>query len=169
MMVVAALGNAAAPRLARHHAAGETPEFIRLLVRLVMLVGGMGFAGVVVVASLGPKIAAALGHESSSLPQLAVALSVFAAMLYVTGPLGRALAAMRRFWSQTVALAVGIAVALAILPWAVDARGLTGAAETMAFSMGIVAIINAGLVGYALAGRGGLTPVSGRETVGRTV
>ncbi len=169
MMVVAALGNAATPRLAKYHAAGETQAFARLLIRLVALVGGMGIAGAALVAFLGPRIAAGLGHEYSDLPQLAAALSVFAAMLYVTGPLGRALTAMRAFWSQTFALAAGIVVALAVLPWAVQSRGLTGAAEAMAFSMGVVALLSAVLVWRDLIGHGNPAPASSKEAVRQAV
>lgn len=153
MMIVAALGNAAAPRLAKYYAAGEVRAFSRLVVRLVVLVGGMGAAGAVVVGLLGPTIASLLGQENSDLSGLAMALSLFAITLYVAAPLGRALGAMRRFWSQTIAVALGILVALAVLPWAVRTRGLVGAAEAMALSMGIVASLTAALVWHELSRR----------------
>ncbi len=146
MMVVAALGNASAPRLAKYHASGDGREFSRLLIRLVGLVGGMGVGGVVLVAFLGPVVAAYLGQENSDLPRLALTLALFAATLYVTGPLGRALGAMRKFWLQTIAVGLGIGVAVGLLPWAVRDRGLIGAAEAMTFSMGVVAFVTAGLV-----------------------
>ncbi len=153
LMVVAALGNAASPRMANYHAAGETRAFVRLLVRLVAIVGGMGIAGTLLVALAAPRLAIALDYGHSELPRLAVALSMFATMLYVTAPLGRALSAMRKFWWQTIAMASGIAVAMAVLPWAVHVRGMVGAAEAMAFSMGIVALCTAGLVWFELSRR----------------
>ena len=151
LMVVAALGNAAAPRMAKYHAACDTRAFARLLVRLVAIVGGMGIAGTLLVALAAPKLAIALGYGHSELPRLAVALSIFATTLYVTAPLGRALSAMRKFWWQTSAMATGIVVAMALLPWAVRVRGMVGAAEAMAISMGIVALISAGLVWFELS------------------
>ncbi|MHB8899577.1 MAG: lipopolysaccharide biosynthesis protein [Thermoguttaceae bacterium] len=169
MMIVVALGNAAAPRLAKYHAAGQSRAFCRLLLRLVALVAGMGIAGVAIVAYLGPQIAAGLGRQDSDLPRLAVTLSVFAAMLYITGPLGRALGAMRKFWSQTVTMAAGIAVALSILPWCVRAHGLSGAAEAMALSMAVVALLSVVLVWRELAGGAGPATASTKEPVGRTV
>jgi O-antigen/teichoic acid export membrane protein len=152
MMVAAALGNVAAPRLAKYHALGNVRAFVRLLVRLVALVGGMGVAGVALVVLFGSRIAIILGQDNSELPRLAVALSVFATILYITAPLGRALAAMRRFWSQTIAMSLGIVLAMAVLPWAVSVRGLVGAAETMSFSMAVVAVLTAGLVWRELGG-----------------
>lgn len=145
-MVVTALGNVAAPRLARYRASDDMQAFTRLLVRLVALTGSLGVAGVAVAALLGPVLPALVGNEYSDLPQLAVSLSFFALMLFVTGPLGRALAAMRMFWSQTLAVALGIAAALVVLPWAVRSRGLAGAADAMTLSMGVVAIMTAILV-----------------------
>ncbi len=146
MMVVAAMGNASAPRLAKYHASGDVRRFSRLLVRLVALVGGMGVVGVALVALLGPVVATYLGQEDSDLPRLALTLTLFAATLYVTGPLGRALGAMRKFWLQTIAVGLGIAVAVLLLPWAVRNRGLIGAAEAMTLSMSVVALVTAGLV-----------------------
>ena len=145
-MVVSALGNVLAPRLARYHAEGNTQAFSRLLVQIVSLVAGTGIASVALVALLGPSVAAFLGQADPELPRLAVALSLFATSLYVTAPLGRAMAAMRKFWFQTLAMGVGVLLAAALLPWAVKTRGLVGAAETMAFSMGVVALLEAGVI-----------------------
>jgi len=146
MMVVTALGNATAPRLARYRASDDVQAFSRLLVRLVTLTSGLGAVGVAVAALLGPMLPALVGKEYSDLPQLAVSLSFFALMLFVTGPLGRALSAMRRFWWQALAVSLGVAAAVAVLPWAVRSRGLTGAADAMTLSMGVVAIVTAALV-----------------------
>jgi O-antigen/teichoic acid export membrane protein len=153
MMVVTAMGNAIAPRLAQYHAAGEPRAFARLLARIVLLVAAMGAAGVALVGLFGPKLAARLGQDTPDLPRLAFALSMFAAMLYLSGPLGRALGAMRRFWTQTILLGMGIAVALGVLPWAVGARGLTGAAEAMALSVGLIALLAAGILWRELHNR----------------
>lgn len=153
LMVVAALGNAAAPRMAKYHAAGETRAFIRLLTQLVAIVGGMGICGVILVATVAPRMAAFLGHNDSELPHLAVALSLFATMLYVTAPLGRALSAMRKFWWQAATIAFGLGIAASLLPWAVRVRGMAGAAEAMAVSMTVTALVTAGLVWLGLSQR----------------
>lgn len=152
-MVVSALGNVIAPRLARYHAEGSLLAFSRLLVQIVSLVAGMGVAGVVLVALLGPVAASLLGQADSDLPRLAVALSLFATVLYVTAPLGRALAAMRKFWVQTLAMSAGVLAAAIILPWAIKTRGLVGAAEAMAVSMGVVALLEAGVIWFQLSAR----------------
>ena len=82
-----------------------------------------------------------------------VALSLFATLFYVTAPLGRALAAMRKFWAQAITMALGLGAAALMLPWAVRLRGMIGAAETMAFCMAIVATLSAGLVWRELTRR----------------
>ena len=164
MMVVTALGNVAAPRLAKQYAAGDVRAFARLVVRMIMLVGGMGAAGLVIVgllgtriavavASLSPTVSAFLAKEGEDLPRLALALSLFAIMLYVTAPLGSALGAMRRFWSQAIIVALGLSLALAVLPWAVRTYGMIGAAEVMTLSMAVVATLTAGVVWRVLLRR----------------
>lgn len=162
MMVVMALGNAAAPRMAKCYAAGDVYGFSRLVVRLVMLVGGMGTAGLAVVGLFGDRIAVvfsllspgvvnALERENVDLTRLIIALSLFAMMLFVTAPLGRALGAMRKFWAQAISMGLGLSMAVLVLPWAVRTHGMIGAAEAMAFSMAIVAFLCAGLVWRELA------------------
>lgn len=157
MMVVMALGNAAAPRLAKNYAAGDVRRFTRLVIQLVVLVAGIGAAGLgaamlwadeiaILFGTLSPEALRVLHQENVRLPHLMIALSLFAMMFYVTAPLGRALAAMRKFWSQAISMALGLAAAALIMPWAVRLRGMVGAAEAMALCMAIVAALSAGLV-----------------------
>jgi len=141
MMVVTALGNTVTPRLAKYYAAGDLNQFRQLVGRLVLMMASAGAAGVLVVALFGPRLLALIDPRAAELPRLALALSVFAAFLYVTGPLGRALSAMRRFWTQTAIRSIGVVVALILLPPAVSTRGLTGAAEAMSVSMAVVAAL----------------------------
>lgn len=157
MMVVMALGNAASPRLAKNYAAGDVRRFTRLVIQLVVLVAGIGAAGLamallwadeiaILFGTLSPDALRVLQQENVHLPHLMIALSLFAMMFYVTAPLGRALAAMRKFWSQAISMALGLGAAALIMPWAVRLRGMVGAAETMAFCMAIVAVLSAALV-----------------------
>ncbi len=142
MTIVTALGNTAAPRLAKYYAADQDRAFARLLTRIMLLVAAMGAAGVIAALGLpllGADLLARLGPGVADLPRVVLSLSVFAAMLYLTGPLGRALNAMRRFWGQVATRCVGIALALALLPRMVGARGLAGAADAMAISSAVVA------------------------------
>lgn len=142
MTIVTALGNTAAPRLAKYYAAGRHRAFASLLARILLVVAAMGAAGVVAALGLpllGEDLLARLGPGVTDLPRVVLALSIFAAMLYLTGPLGRALNAMRRFWGQVATRCVGIALAMAILPRMVGARGLAGAADAMAISSAVVA------------------------------
>jgi O-antigen/teichoic acid export membrane protein len=142
MTIVTALGNTVTPRLARYYAAGEDRAFASLLARIMLLVAAMGAAGVIAALGLpllGEDLLARLGPGVADLPRVVLSLSVFAAMLYLTGPLGRALNAMRRFWGQVATRCVGIALALALLPPMVGARGLAGAADAMAISAAVVA------------------------------
>jgi O-antigen/teichoic acid export membrane protein len=53
LTAVGALGHSAAPRLARHHAAGDRLAFLRLMARLLGLAGLLGVAGVAVSAVAG--------------------------------------------------------------------------------------------------------------------
>jgi len=142
MTIVTALGNTVTPRLARYSAAGEDRAFASLLARIMLLVAAMGAAGVIAALGLpllGEDLLARLGPGVADLPRVVLSLSVFAAMLYLTGPLGRALNAMRRFWGQVATRCLGIALALATLPRMVGARGLAGAADAMAISTAVVA------------------------------
>lgn len=133
--VVLVIGQSAGPRLAKYYAAGNTTAYCRLLGKMLRLVIALGAAVVLVVALLGGPILSLLyGADYTPYLDLAVYLMVAAAVTYLTGPLGIAVAAMRPFKSQMVIRGVGIVVLLALLPRFLQAHGLKGAVAAMFIS-----------------------------------
>ena len=135
-LLVAAMGGSASPRLAKCFAEGNAAAFYRLLFRLLGLVGCLGAGGVIVMWLFGspllefvyrdPEIAKGAG--------LAVWMMIFAAVMYLNGPLGRALDATRQFRIHLAIRTTGILLSLILLPVLISWHGLTGAAVAMIVS-----------------------------------
>lgn len=141
-MVVAALGAAASPRLARYYEAGDLREFFRLIGWMAGLCAaiGLGLLGVSLTAGewtvttiFGPEYAAHLTTFTW--------LLIAAGAGYVGAILGYATTATRRFHSLTIPYLLS-ALLTAALSWAlVPAYGILGAAwVTLGFSLSNVTI-----------------------------
>ncbi len=151
LKVVNAMGQSAGPRLATYYAAGKTTAYLRLLGKLVAIVGALGIAAVLAVAALGEPILELLYHEDySPYWRLAVYLMIAAALLYLTIPLGRAVEAMRRFKTHMLIRAMGILVMLGVMPGMIRAYGLEGAAGAMILSVACSVLGCAGVVLWAV-------------------
>jgi O-antigen/teichoic acid export membrane protein len=129
MILVNALGQSAAPRLARYHFTGDGRSFWRLMTKLLALALAPGAALVAVALAAGDVVppllfGAAYAHERT----LFVWLSIATAFWLVTSMLGFAATASRRIAFQPWALAVVAAVSLAVCSIAVPRYGVVGGA-----------------------------------------
>lgn len=144
--VVMALGQSASPRLARYHHEGAQPAFRRLLMRLVVLMTGIGVAGFVVALVAGRPILCFLYRPEYAAQHVAFAWIMAAGGLsYVAAAFGFAATARRQLAQQPFILLAVVAVSLASSAWLVPARGVLGAALSMAISSGFCAVCYAHL------------------------
>jgi O-antigen/teichoic acid export membrane protein len=129
VLVINALGQSAAPRLAKHHAAGATHAFDRTLRKLVLTGAALGAAGMLLSLLAGRHILLALFK-----PEYARHFDVFlwlvaaAALQYTYVFLGSAINAMRHFRIQLPMNLVNPLAALAACALLVPRFGLRGAA-----------------------------------------
>jgi O-antigen/teichoic acid export membrane protein len=129
------LSRSAAPRLAKHHAANATPDFLRLLAKLMGIGLLVGCAGVLVALCAGKWfLAVTFGPEYAE--NTGVLMWVMIAMgLVTTGTfLGTAVTAARRFSIQMAIHAGKIAVAVTICYALVPRHGSLAAAWSLAAS-----------------------------------
>jgi len=111
-VVINAAGQASAPRLALHHAAGNRRAFRRLVWFLLALAALLGAAGILAAWIYGRPILTVLYRpEYATRPAAFVAVMVSGAVLHLASALGYALTAMRRFRIQVpIQIAVTAAV-----------------------------------------------------------
>ncbi|WP_428261714.1 lipopolysaccharide biosynthesis protein [Haliangium sp.] len=126
-IVIRALGQAATPRLARHHADGQQRAFDRLLARLLGLGLGLGLAGVALAAVAGGRILDfVFGPAYAAHADVFVWVMAAGALTYLGSLLNYASAATRAFSRFTAPYAAVTVVALVtsalLIPWA-DLRG----------------------------------------------
>ncbi|NQU23959.1 MAG: oligosaccharide flippase family protein [Candidatus Nealsonbacteria bacterium] len=147
--VVTAIGQSAAPRMAKHYAAGDMAAYLRLLGKLTAVVGGVGAVAVLVVAVAGrPLLAVIYGSEFGAYAELAVYLTVAGAVGYLGAPLSVALEATRRFKTHMVIRCAAILVLVGLLPWLTVQHGLKGAAVAMLAGSACSTLACAGAVAY---------------------
>jgi O-antigen/teichoic acid export membrane protein len=139
--VVSALGQSASPRLARYDHEGARPAFRSLLLRLVVLMAGVGVAGVVAALVAGQPILRFLYRPEYAEHHVAFAWIMAAGGLsYVGAAFGFAATARRQFVQQPFILFSVVAVSLVSSWWLVPAWGLLGAALSMAVSSGLCTV-----------------------------
>ena len=126
--VMIALWQAASPRLARHFAARDTREFMRLMRRLTLVALGAGALGWLVAQAAGvPLLKLFYGPDYAVHAPLLNVLMVAAALLYLSSLLGHALTAVRQIDVQLSLSLVFAAATLAACALLVPAHGLAGA------------------------------------------
>lgn len=127
--VVAALGQSASPRLARHFAEGQSGAFRRLVGRLMAVGAALGAAGLIVALAGGrPLLVLLYRAEYAASVSVFIWLAVGAGVGYVASFLGYALTAARYFAVQAPLFAV-VAAATGLAAWILVPRfGLVGAA-----------------------------------------
>lgn len=147
-VVVNALGQAATPRLAALHLAGDRGGFRALVLRLLALGAGLGVAGVVVAAVAGEPILRLLfGARFAGRADVLVLLMAIGVPANTASILGFALTAARRFAVQLPVFAGTTAACAALCAWLVPADGLRGAALAWGGSM----LLEVAAVGLLLA------------------
>lgn len=144
--IICAIGQAASPRLALAHAAGQRSTFLRLLAHLLGVGLLLGAVGVAVAALWGRELLTLLyrplyAQHATELVWLMAA----GGLGYLASFLGYSLTAVRRFAVQMpLSIAVTLCTGLACW-WLAPGLGLLGAAYALTISAAIQVIL------YALA------------------
>jgi O-antigen/teichoic acid export membrane protein len=155
-LVVNALGQAASPRLAHYHATGQGRAFRALSVKLVVLGGLLGIAGVALTLVAGPEILSLVyGPEYAAEADVFVLLMMAAAASYAASPLGYAATASRRIRLQPVIQIVNLAITAGV-GWWCAAAGTRGMAYALLASAITSLVLFAGLL--TLPGHAGPGP-----------
>lgn len=130
--VVAALGQAAIPRMAADVAAGDWTSFNRLLLKMVALTGALGGVGVLAAALLGRQVLLLLyGPDYARQSDLFVWVMVAAAVHYVAVILGHAITATRAFGRFLLPYVLVTVVAVAASAALIPRHGIAGATATL--------------------------------------
>ena len=143
-MVVMALGQSAAPRMARHYAQRDRGAVIRLLVKQKAVGVCLGIAGVAIVAVAGPWILATVfGPEYAEAQGSRVFLLLIMAssISLVSCFSGFFLTAIRAFWTQIPLRLCSVSVMLLCSAMLIPSHGITGAAEAILISTAFHAVI----------------------------
>ncbi len=142
-LVVGAMSQAASPRLARYHAAGDTDALLRLLRGLGLWLSAIMVISLLVMAVAGQWIIGLLfGPAYVPLAGVALCLMLAAGLRNFSIFLGRAIASMRRFRTSLLLRAAGIVVLVLMLPGWINWLGLMGAAWALTLSWLVTALLS---------------------------
>jgi O-antigen/teichoic acid export membrane protein len=145
--VVGALSQAASPRLARYHAAGDHTAFLHLISRLSSWLALLTIASVAVMAIAGrPIIGLLFGAAFVPYAALATCLMLAAGLRNFSILFGRTITSMRRFRTGLALRLLGIAILIALLPGWIDWLGLMGAAWAVTLSWLITTLLSLAVV-----------------------
>jgi O-antigen/teichoic acid export membrane protein len=148
LTAVGALGHSAAPRLARHHAAGDRLAFVRLMLRLLALAAFLGVAGVAASAVAGRTLLHVLYRaEYAEAQPVLVWTMVAGTAAFVGSALDYGLTAARSLRAQAPLWIVMVAVTAAACAVLVPRHGLVGAAA----GAGVGYAVQAAGAGWLLA------------------
>ena len=140
-LVVGAMSQAASPRLARYHAAGNTKALLRLLCGLGSWLAAIMVISLLVMAVGGRWVIGLLfGPAYAPLADVALCLMLAAGLRNFSIFLGRAISSMRQFRTSLLLRTVGITVLVLLLPGWIDWLGLMGAAWALTLSW-LVAVL----------------------------
>ena len=159
LMIVGALGQAAAPRLAqRYHK--DLRSFVVLLIKLVVLGTGLGLLGVVAAVVVGKEILSiAFTPEYRQYSNVLVWIMVAAGVQCVSVFLGTGATAARVLKPQLYITIARALVVLALCWWLIPAMGLVG---------GAVAIVAGGVIASGGMAIAMVWAIRKRQTVGET-
>ncbi|BDG08517.1 lipopolysaccharide biosynthesis protein [Anaeromyxobacter paludicola] len=153
-LVVAALGQSATPRLARHHFEGDGAAFRRLLAFLLGVAVALGGAGIGAAALLGrPALRLLFGPVYAARADLLVWLMGAGLVAYVASFLGCALTAIRRFNVQLPLFASTAGSCAVTSAWLVPRYGLTGAVGAWGLALLLEVILSAWVLWSAVRRR----------------
>ncbi len=148
--VVNALGQSASPRLARYYATGRQEAFFTLLVKLLLLGGLLGVAGVLVALVAGKEILI-LVYRSEYADQAGVLvwLMAAAALFYVGSFLGYGMTAARYFRIQALLFVVTLLLITGASALLIPRYGLAGAAWAVCLLYAGQIPLKAGVLAHA--------------------
>jgi O-antigen/teichoic acid export membrane protein len=142
-LVVGAMSQAASPRLAQYHAAGNTDAIIRLLRSLGLWLAAAMFISLIVIGVAGQWVIGLLfGPAYVAIADVALCLTLAAGLRNFGIFLGRAITSMRRFRTSLVLRVVGIVALVLMLPGWIDWLGLLGAAWALTLSWLITGLLS---------------------------
>ena len=169
MVVVSALGQAAAPKLARLYQFGDMDSFLVLLKKLVGVGGTLGALGVLGVSVCGNMALTLLYKaEYARFQREFVVMSIGSGLMYVTCVLGCGMTSMRCYYQQLVTIGSSTVVLMACCTWLVPRYGLLGAADASLVSSGVMAVLS-GIAVLAEMRRKSKVAVSVAIPIARTV
>jgi len=150
-VIVSAMGQSVTPRLAQHYASGEINKYQQLLLRMIGIGVFLGAGGMLAALVAGqPVLAFLYSAEYADRAPVFIWLMLAGGLSYVASFLGYGLTAARYFKRQVpiiIAATGGIYVAsLAFIP----NRGIAGAAYTLSIGSGIVLVLYAFVIKYAI-------------------
>jgi O-antigen/teichoic acid export membrane protein len=147
MIIVQALGRAAAPSLADSYKTNPECSFPPLLLKLTVLAGAIGVAGLIMAVFVGKQSLQLLyGTEYASHSAVLAVLMASGALWYVAALLGVAATARRRLGLQPVVLTVGTLVLAVLGKQLVPTLGIAGIAWSMLLSAGVIVVCYAALL-----------------------
>lgn len=131
--VINAVGLAATPRLARHFAAGERRDFLRLLAQLAGISAALGACGVAALLIMGrPLLTLIYGPLYASRLDIAIWVMAAATVTYAGSAMGYGLTAARCFGWQLPLFAIVAAITAGASLVLIPRYELTGAAAAQA-------------------------------------
>jgi len=133
--VVMALGQSAAPRMAKYYVHGNRPAAIRLLLREKTVGAIFGILGVILAVWAGPwALTLAFGPEYAQYSQVFLLLMITAGVNLVAGFSSMFLTAARAFWIQIpIRVCSAATMAISCLMF-IPSYGITGATVAMLLS-----------------------------------
>ena len=150
-LVVGALGQSAAPRLARYYGQGDGAAFRKLLTRLIMVGVALGGAFVLAALAAGEQILALVyGPEYARHLDAFIWLMVAAAIYYVASFMGYGMTAARYFRVQMPLFALVAATSGLACLWLAPSYGLRGAAMARVVTAMVQAAGGIAVIAHAL-------------------
>lgn len=127
-----ALGQSAAPRLAKYFAEGRIHQYRVLTTKLIGIGALLGLTGVIIAIVVAPEILKILfTPEYADHGPILIIIMIAAACAYISSYLGYAMTALRKFWLQAAIASTTTVVALVASVLLIPQYGIVGAAWTV--------------------------------------
>ena len=152
--VVSALGQSAAPKLARHYQFGDIGTFRRLLSKLLLVGLALGLSGIAAATLFGRPILTILYKpQYASYLQPFVLVAVASCLAYIASFFGYGMTAALQYKPQLVAIGLTTITLTSACLLLVPSRGVAGAAIATLLSNAVLAVSCGLLLWSAVAGR----------------
>jgi len=151
MIFVMAMGQTMSPRLARYYRQGDHHGFLRLLSGVTAVSALLGvLPWLIVMSGWGPLVLQWLFREDMAQHQdMAIWVMGSAVILYLTGPLGRALDTLLRFKTHVAIRTTALFLVLLLVPRMTRLYGLWGAAVGFTLSQAVLLPLYIIAIAYA--------------------